>query len=619
MNSMAREKIAATGSSPGVYLMKDERGRIIYVGKAANLKKRLASYARPPEQLDVKTAVLVRQIADVDTMVTGSEKEALILEQTLIKRHRPRYNVILKDDKRYPSIRIDGSHPYPNLQVVRKIKKDGARYFGPFSSAHAVRQTLRFIDRTFRLRKCKDSEFTRRQRPCLHYQMDACLGPCCLEVDREVYADMLNHVIMFLSGRTPELIRAVRADMQEAAAARQFEAAAAYRDRMFALEKTLERQIVVFNDFKDRDALGLAVSEDITVATFLHVKNGYLVGSRHIRVPETLAAADELVGALIRQYYASAASIPPEILVPKRPDAPAFLEEELREAAGRVVRIVQPRRGEKRRLLELASRNAENHLRELRIAARDDVDLLARLQGRLKLRAHPGRIECIDNSNLMGTAPVAGLVVFENGRPANHLYRKYRIRTVDGPDDYATMKEVLTRRFGGRDDSTPDPDLLMVDGGKGQLNIAVEVMREMGITGQFDVIGIAKKDERRGETRDKVYMPGRANPVGFGKDGDLLLLLQRIRDETHRFAIGYHRQRRRRESIRSVLDDVPGIGPRRRKALLTHFGNLESIRNADVAALAAVPGMTRTAAEAVYRHLSATPPDTSNTRNSGSD
>ncbi|MFH1980312.1 MAG: excinuclease ABC subunit UvrC [Pseudomonadota bacterium] len=595
------EKIQRVGPSPGVYLMKDRQGRIIYVGKARNLKKRLTSYAKPIDQLDVKTGVLVRRIADVETIATASENEALILEQTLIKRHRPRYNVVLKDDKRYPSLRLEMVHAYPRLSIVRTPRKDGNRHFGPFASAHAVRQTLKFIDSTFKLRKCRNAEFDRRTRPCLHHQMGACLGPCCLPVAQDAYAGIVRQVVLFLSGRTPQLLTEMRADMQKAAADQCYEQAAVLRDRIAAMEKTLERQVVVTQDFTDRDALGVAASETVTVVTLLQVRNGYLIGSRHAAVKETLATDPELVGAFIRQHYTDSARIPQEILLPVTTAETLLIEAELRETAGHAVRIYQPKRGEKVRLLALALQNAADRLKEVQMSADTDTDLLFRLQKRLHLSEFPHRIECIDNSNLMGTAPVAGLVVFENGRPAKAMYRRYRIRSVTGADDYATMAEVLTRRFigGGAGDDTPFPDLLLLDGGKGQLNVAMAVIASMDLVGRFGVAGIAKKDERWGDTQDKIYLPGRSNPVNFGRDGDVLLFLQKIRDETHRYAVGYHRQRRRADTLRSVLDPIPGIGATRRRILLTHFREIAAIRKATVAEMAALPGMSLKAAEAV--------------------
>ncbi len=600
-------KIDRVGSSPGVYLMMDRRGQVIYVGKAGNLKKRLASYAKPLEQLDPKTRVLVRRITTVETIVTGSENEALILEQTLIKRHRPRYNVILKDDKRYPFLRLEMTHAYPRLDIVRKARRDGCRHFGPFSSAHAVRQTLKFIDRTFKLRKCRDAEFDRRTRPCLHHQMDTCMGPCCLTVAPDAYADMVNQVVLFLSGRTPILLKKMGARMRAAAAQQRYEAAAVLRDRMAAIEKTLERQTVVTQDRTDRDVLGLAENGEATVVTLLRVRNGYLIGSRHAAVTETLATDPEILAAFIREHYANPDAVPTEILVPVIPTGASLLETELRRTAGHAVRIHHPRRGRKVRLIELAAQNAADRLNEIQSTLDSDADLLTRLQQRLRLPHFPHRLECIDNSNLMGTSPVAGLVVFEDGLPAKHLYRRYRIKTVTGADDYATMAEVLKRRFSGtgKGDDTPFPDLLLLDGGKGQLNVAVAVLDELQLGGRFGVAGIAKKEVRRGEAQDKIYLPGRANPVIFGKDADVLLFLQRVRDETHRYAVGYHRKVRKTDTLRSVLDPIPGIGAARRRILLTHFKEITAIRKATVAEMAVLPGMSQKAAESVRAYFDA--------------
>jgi excinuclease ABC subunit C len=597
--------LSGVSSEPGVYLMRDKAGKVIYVGKASSLKKRLASYFKDHDsrQPDMKTRVLVKKISTFETIITASEQEALILESNLIKRYRPRYNVILKDDKRYPSLRLDIKNPYPCLALVRKITNDGALYFGPFASSQAVRRTLKFINRTFKLRKCRTRDFKNRSRPCLNYQIGTCLAPCCLEVDESAYQENVKEVVLFLKGRTPDLIRKIKKEMSQVARVQDYETAALLRDKFFALEKTLEKQVAVTTDLVDRDILAVLKGPDFSLITLFFVRGGFLLGSRHFTFKETISSEEEMIGAFLRQYYENARFVPKEILVPILLEDADLFEEWLKTLKGEKVSILRPVRGEKARLVEMAVQNAKNEL-ENRIASDSaDRDILARLQRRLKISSLPTRIECFDISNISGTDPVASMVVFENGKPHKSSYRKYRIKTVEGPDDYACMHEVLKRRYGKGERSWPFPDLLMVDGGKGQINIGVSVLKELNIEADFEIIGIAKKDETRGETEDKIYKPGRANPVNLGRGGDLLFLLQRIRDEAHRFAITFHRKRRSKRSITSALDAIPGVGQKRKKTLLKHFGSIKKIRAATLEELSALPGMNRKAAEAVRKTL----------------
>ena len=598
-----KEKLGTVTTGPGVYLMKGSGGRVIYVGKAVNLKKRLGSYFKPRRQMDMKTGVLVARIKAFETIVTGSEQEALILEATLIKKHRPRYNVILKDDKRYPSLKLDLAHPYPNLTVVRKPGKDGARYFGPFSSALAVRQTLKFINKNFKLRKCKNSSFSRRSRPCLNFQMGICLAPCCRDVDVKTYTRIVDQVTLLLKGRTPQLISQIKKEMLAAAANQEYERATVSRDRMFALERLVEKQVVVTNDFRDRDILAVAGSETLSVVTQLTVRNGYLLGSRHFKVEQTLADESEIIGAFINRHYEDAPDIPGEILVHRLPEDYKMLEEKVARMRGRRTRIIAPQRGEKVRIVRMAADNAANRLRELLADMADGRQLLEGLKKQLQLARTPVRIECFDNSNLFGQSPVAAMVVFENGRPAKSSYRKYIIKTVTRPDDYLTMAEVLRRRYDPGKKDRSFPDLLVLDGGKGQLNIGRSILREMGLENRIDLISIAKKDVEKGETRDKIYKPGRMNHVNFGKNEGLLLFLQQIRDEAHRFAISFHRRRRRKNAVHSVLDGIKGIGEKRKQTLLNHFGGIGAIKNAGIDELGSLPGMNARLAQQVKKAL----------------
>ena len=598
-----QDKLARASQEPGVYLMKDATGKIIYIGKARNIKKRLASYFKTSGQSSVKAGILATKISDIETIITRTEKEALILESNLIKRHRPRYNVVLKDDKRYPSLRIDLKDKYPNFSIVRKIGKDNALYFGPFASAQAVRETLRTINKTFKLRKCKAMDFKNRTRPCLHCQMDGCLAPCCLDVDPDVYGEQVNEAIMFLKGRTPDLIRKIKNQMESCAQQQKFERAARLRDKIFFLERTIEKQIAVTTDFNDRDVFALARSAECSVATVMSVRGGFLSGTRHYSFTETISTTEEMMAAFIRQYYERHPSVPGELLVSIDLEDADLTAEWLGHFKKKKVKILHPQRGEKAQLVAVAIHNAENELKSLIASRSAEIDLLSRLRNKLKMERLPERIECFDNSNISGTQAVAAMVVFENARAKKSFYRKYRIKTVTEHDDYAYMEEVLKRRYNKGEASKPYPDLLMVDGGKGQLNIALAVTRELKLTEEFEIIGIAKKDETKGETRDKIFKAGRANPLNFGKDEDLLLFLQRIRDEAHRFAISFHRKRRKKISLQSVLDTIPGVGHKRKAALLRHFKSVKNIRAADPAEIGALPGFNHSVAESILTAL----------------
>lgn len=602
--STIKHKLLRVGSEPGVYLLKDAAGNIIYVGKARDLKKRLAAYYKNSSHVDMKTGVLVKKIADIDTVITRTEKEALILESNLIKRYRPRYNVVLKDDKRYPSLRLDLNEAYPSFTIVRKIGQDNAMYFGPFSSAQAVRETLKAINKTFKLRKCRAKDFKTRTRPCLHCQMEGCLAPCCLDVDPEVYHEQVNEAILFLKGRTHDLIRKTRKEMQHAAEAREYERAARLRDKIFSLEKTIEKHVAVITDFKDRDVFAIASSNGYSMITLFIVRGGFLRGTQHFDFSEIISSDEEILGAFIRQYYEKNRFIPKEILVSLDLEDARLIEDYLATIKDAKVRIQCPKRGEKAALLKMAIRNADRAIQDLIASRTAEMDILLRLQNRLKLNTVPERIECFDNSNISGSEPVAGMVVFEKGRPQKSSYRKYRIKTVTEHDDYGYMSEVLRRRFGKGQASKPYPDLLMVDGGKGQLNIAVAVVKDLNLIGEFEMIGIAKKDEKRGETQDKIFKPGRTNPLNFGREGDLLLFLQRIRDEAHRFAIRFHRKRRTKTAMGSVLDTIPGIGKKRKQMLFQHFKSVKDIRTASLEELSALPGINRRLAEEIHRSLS---------------
>ena len=605
------DKLANVPSGPGVYLMKDTAGHVIYVGKAAGLKKRLLSYFSKAEHGDPKTEALVQQIASFDIILSASEKEALILESNLIKRYRPRYNVILKDDKRYPCLRLNSTHPYPNFTIVRKIKKDGARYFGPFASAGAVRQSLKILNKTFKLRKCKDRDFKQRTRPCLHYQMQWCWAPCCKHVERARYNAQVKEAVLFLNGRTPDLIKKIKKEMVIEAGRQHFEKAAVLRDKIFALEKTLEKQMAISPDMKDRDVIALAASETHSVITILYIRNGFLLGTRHFSFIKTMSSPIESMGTFIRQYYEKAHFIPKEILVSHDPDDKALMMELLGQTKGSKVDILLPKKGEKRRLIHMAVENAENRLKEEMVSSAAEMNLLTRLKNRLELNRIPERIECFDNSHLLGKAPVSAMVVFERGQPAKKFYRTYRIKTAPVNDDYASMSEVLERRYNDAAKNAPLPDLVMVDGGKGHLSAVWRALRhahpaaeKRGADEELPtVVAIAKPDPRLNETHEKCYVRGRKNPVSLNAGHPVLLLLMRIRDEAHRRAVAYHRKLRSREMTESRLDRIPGVGPVTKKKLLSYFNNIKSISKAEFDDLSAVPGISGPLARRIYEHF----------------
>ena len=600
-------KAAGAPLAPGVYLMKGSDGRVLYVGKARSLRKRLSAYFKASSHSDSKTHALVGRISDIELILTRTEKEALILESNLIKRHRPRFNVVLKDDKRYPSLRLDMQEDYARFTVVRKIGGDDAHYFGPFASAQAVRETLKVLNRTFKLRKCKANEFRTRTRPCLHCQMNGCLAPCCRDVPAELYREHLQEAVLFLKGRTQELLGKIRADMESAAAAQEYEKAARLRDKLFALQRTVEKQVAVTTDFIDRDVFAAAAAEGAGVITYLEVRGGFLTGTRQFGFPETMAAEDEMLGVFIRQFYEGRGQAPGEICVSHRLEDQTWIEEWLAGQNGRRVRIHRPERGERARLMEMALTNARTELDALLTRRSNGAALLMRLQRRLGLSRTPQRIECVDNSTLMGSDPVAGVVVFVDGRPEPSAYRRYRIAGLAVPDDYASMSQILRRRLEKVSAVESLPDLLVVDGGKGQLGAALAVMQDLQLVGRMDVVGIAKKDPAKGEGQDKVFLPGRSNPVQFGRDADLLLFLQRIRDEAHRHAIGFHRRRHRAASLTSALDAVRGIGRMRKAQLMDRFGSFEAVRAATLDELSALPGFNRKLAEAIRSSLSSSP------------
>ena len=587
---------------PGVYLFIGPQNRVIYVGKAKNLKKRVLSYFRSSNNAPTKTARMMKMAQRLEFILTLTEKEAFILENDLIKKFKPRYNIILRDDKQYPCLRLNIREPYPRLGIVRKIKKDGALYFGPFSSANAVRSTTRVISRVFKLRKCKGQKLKHRERPCINFQMDRCLAPCARTVPNEAYGEMVKQVRLFLEGRNTELVGALKKDMAEAAARLDFEEAAEIRDRVHAIGKTVERQHVVSRRMADQDIIGIAGKEEVRQLAVMFVRRGHLLGSRHFLFENSNAALVEVMEAFLKQYYSGQVFIPGTILLSEPVEESDSLRMWISEMAGKKVVIHCPQRGEKKKLVQIAVANAGNLLAGHQVTQKEA--LLESARSILKLKKVPRTIEGLDISNLQGVNAVGVVAAFKDGEPDRRNYLNFRIKRIDGIDDYGMMAEVVERRIA----RPPLPDLFLVDGGKGHLSAVKKVLdhqlERSGAAPLPEVISLAKPDEFLGERHDKIYIPGRKNPIRLGPDHPVLFLMMRIRDEAHRRAVIYHRKLRSKSLTRSVLDGIPGVGKQRKKSLLKYFKGIDRIAKADVEELCAVPGINRNLALKITDRLS---------------
>jgi len=597
---------------PGVYLMKDREGRILYVGKAKDLKSRLKSYAGGTDGRFM-VPFLVGRLADVEFIVTATEKEALLLENTLIKEHRPRYNVDFRDDKAYFHIRLDPAEPFPRYQLVRRPRKDGARYFGPFPSSASARETLAFLHSLFPLRTCRDTEFRGRRRPCLEYQLRRCSAPCTGLIAPGPYAVLVADSLAFLEGRERILLADLRRRMEKAAEALRYEEAALLRDRIGAVLRVLEKQHVLSMTFRDRDVFGIHGEGNLTLACVLFVRKGKVTGQRLFPPVRLAFAREEILSALLKRYYDEEAHIPPEILLPHDIPDRDVIAEWLGERSGRRVALSVPRRGQPRRLVEMAVRNAQNAFQTARAPGADPRRALELAAEKLGLKGIPERIECYDIASLGESVAVGSRVAFTAGRPDRERYRRYRIRTVKGVDDYGMMYEVLRRRLSTGEDP---PDLIVVDGGKGHLRVALSALRDTGTVG-VDVIALAKESREipagaREPRGDRVYLPGRKDALDPARWPPLLFLLQQVRDEAHRFAQAYLHRRKAADDFASALDGIPGIGPGRRKALLTALGSAAAIREADVPTLQKAGGIGKKTAEriaAFFREWSGGPAD----------
>ncbi len=608
------EKLPHLPAQPGVYIMKGKQGTVLYVGKAKNLKARLRAYVGASAAGWVKVRFLVPKVRALDYIVTQTEKEALLLENTLIKKHRPQYNIHLKDDKTYLHIMLDRNHPFPRFVPVRRPNsKADCLVFGPYSSSSAMRDTLHQIHKIYPLRTCKDREFLVRKRPCLQYQMGRCGGACAGNISSEEYRHMVEQAILILRGRSRELVRLLEEEMHAAAEAMHFEEAALVRDRLKATQLTMEQQRVVDTRQVDLDVIGHLQQEGFLEIVLLMIRSGSLMECRGFPFSDVVIPLPELLPSFLLQYYSQSSQVlPGEILLPVELEDREALEDALNDLGKGVCSIKTPKKGEKKRLVELAHKNAQSLLAEHVREDEKRIDLLQELQQKLSLAKPPARIECFDISNIQGELAVGSCVAFRDGRPFRQGYRRFKIRLLQGVDDYGMMYEVLCRRFKKRENRHEWPDLLLIDGGKGHLGVALRALKDLGIQDlQVAAIAKAPKPERDKPGReespekgmDRIFLPGRTNPVNFSAPFHGLLFLQQVRDEAHRFAVAYHRKLRSRAMQGSELDDIPGIGPKRKKALLQALGDIESIRKASAAELSRIAGMNEKAALAVYSHF----------------
>ena len=619
-NEQVAEKLKTLPTRPGVYLYRDARDAIIYVGKAINLRNRIRSYFHASNDLSGKTARLVTEIADLEWIITETELEALILEANLIKKHRPRFNIRLKDDKRYPYIKVEWQHDFPKVLTVRKMEQDGARYYGPYTNAGAVYATLDTLRRIFPYLTCDRVITGQDKRACLYYDIKLCNAPCIGVVDKDEYRATIDRLCAFLEGKTDQVVADIEMKMQAASQAMHFERAAAYRDQLRAIQHIVERQKVVSTTGKDQDVVAFARDDkrgDACVQVFF-IRQGKLIGREYF-VLEGAEGEDThaIMSSFLKQFYEEAATVPPEILLQVEVEEAQIIEQWLRQKRGAQVLLNVPHEGQPAELVAMAAENASETLAALQAQWMADEhkneQALKELADGIGLDAPPARLECYDISNTQGTSSVGSMVVFVKGIPRKSHYRKFNIKTVDGPDDFASMREVLTRRLRRYFDAKAEegkpvpgkkkdesfsmlPDLLIVDGGKGQLGVAVEVLKEFDLLGTVPVCGLAKQQE-------EIFLPGRPDSILLPRRSHGLFLIQRIRDEAHRFALTAHRSLRGKKGIASQLDAIPGVGPARRRVLLKHFGSIDAIRAATADDIAAVPGIPREVAVAIKAQL----------------
>jgi excinuclease ABC subunit C len=601
----------------GCYLMKGADGKVIYVGKAINLRNRLRSYYHASAMHNHKTRQMVHRITDIDWIVVGSELEALILEMNLIKKYRPKFNVRFKDDKRYPYIKVHWANPFPKLTVTRRMVKDGSRYFGPYTSVWAVHQTLDVLRRIFPYLTCDRMITGEDERACLYFDIKLCTAPCIGAINQDDYRQVIEDICQFLSGRTEEIVSRLQEEMNVAANELKFEKAAALRDQVHAIEKVVERQKVISSDYVDSDVIAMARSNGEACAQVFFIRGGKLIGREYFLLQGTEDTPDaNVMAGFLKQFYDQASMVPSQILLPHEIEEAQIIKQWLgSRRQGESFEILVPRGGQQQELIQMAAENAAETLAALQARWQAEkhrqTEALAELQSALELAVPPNRIECYDISNTQGTSAVGSMVIFEQGVPSKKFYRRFNIRSVTGPDDFASMEEVLVRRFnrwqaaqeiadkpGEKVDQAFSllPDLLLVDGGKGQLSRAVRVLEKYNLLDLIPVAGLAKQNE-------ELYLPNRTEPVILPRKSQGLFLLQRVRDEAHRFAITSHRKQRTKTGLASRLDTIPGIGPARRKALLGKFGSIQNIQAASVEDLISIPGISESLAHSIKTQL----------------
>lgn len=608
MNQIIEEKLKLLPSSPGVYKMLNDAGEVIYVGKAISLKNRVRQYFQSSKKHSAKVIAMVRHIADFETIQVNNETEALSLESNLIKQFKPKYNILLKDDKHFPYVRIDLKQDFPRVEIVRRVKKDGARYLGPFLSALLLRDSMNVVREHFPIRHCKKDlkkAMARRERPCLMHHIGKCCAPCSGNISREEYHAMLSEIIGFLSGDTKKVLRTLNEEMLAAAEALDFERAADLRDRIHAIESLVDKQVVIGTNQAISDVFAVGRLEDTVLVFALFVRDGKVIGTDRFRMAASDESDAEIMSAFLKQYYEEDAPIPPEILLHTEPSDLFEISDWLAKRAGRNIHIYHPQRGDKVQLTALCYRNCIDTLeKEAALQKRAwerGEGALVQLSSILGLDSLPNRMECFDNSHIRGRETVSSMVVFTDGQPDKKAYRRFRIREDAGGDDLIAMREVLTRRFerakNGDAGFSTLPDLLIIDGGQTQLCVALEVLDSFGLS-FIPTIGLA-------ESHELIWQPHADSPLELPRASAALHLLERIRDEAHRFAITYHRSLRQKTALFSILDEIPGIGDKRKRALFDAFTTLDAIRNADIESLCSVAGMTKASAEAVWAHFHA--------------
>ncbi|MBI4222933.1 MAG: excinuclease ABC subunit UvrC [Planctomycetes bacterium] len=601
-----KSKLKNLPASPGVYLMKDGKHKVIYVGKAKNLKNRVKSYFQKSTDDRLYTGYLVRRVADIDFVLTETEKEALILENNLIKQFKPKFNINLRDDKTFISIKIEVNKKFPYPKVVRQIEDDGAMYFGPYASSRAVRETLRYIHDTIPIRKCPDNVFKNRVKPCLYYQIHKCLGPCCELVDEVTYKGLTDQVVLILKGKQEDLISILKQQMYEESRAMRYEKAAKIRDRIRAIEETVEKQRIHSMTFIDRDVFGYYMAGNEVYIEVMFIRSGNMENVASYHFSTNHSTIEEVFRSFLNQFYSQTRFIPSEVIIPVESADARLLEEWLTERKGKKVEVLHPQRGDKVRLVEMAQKNAENAYLVSRVHEEDFARTLHSLKETLKLKHVPERIECFDISNIFGKQSVGSMVTFEQGKPNKSRYKRFKIKTVGQIDDYAMMYEVLTRRCKRAVEEGDLPNLIVVDGGKGQLGVALKVFEELAI-GNVDLIALAKGRTESVITGEKigeqVFLPHISEPIMLSPSAPELLFLDKVRDEAHRFAITYHRKLRDKEYYKSPLDEIPGIGAARKKALMKCFGSIEGIRNATIEQLIEISKLPPKQANDIFNYF----------------